>query len=226
MVTRTVLVTGANRGLGLATATSLHARGWRVLLAARNGEEAVEAAARLGDGARGVAIDVTDPLGVSRAGERIGQVDALVNNAGVLLDGGSDVLSVPIESVRRTFEVNVLGTWRMCQAFLPGMVRRGWGRVVIVSSGTGAFSNGLFAGAPGYALSKTTLNGLTTLLAAQTSGTGVLVNAVNPGATKTRMMPLAHRSPESAAVGVADAVTLPDDGPTGVFLRDGQVTEW
>lgn len=225
-MTRTVLVTGANRGLGLATASLLHARGWRVVLAARNGDDAAAASARLGDGARGVALDVTDPAGTAAASARIGPVDALVNNAGVLLDDGTDPLSVPIQSVRRTFEINVFGTWQVCQAFVPAMVRRGWGRVVIVSSGTGSFSNGLFTGAPGYALSKTALNGLTTLLAAQTSGTGVLVNAVNPGMAKTRMMPKAQRSPESAAVAIADAATLPDDGPTGVLLRNGQPVGW
>ncbi|MGB3440126.1 MAG: SDR family NAD(P)-dependent oxidoreductase [Actinophytocola sp.] len=225
-MTRTVLVTGANRGLGLATATLLHARGWRVVLAARSGDAASAAAASLGDGARGVALDVTDPAAVAAVSARIGPVDALVSNAGVLLDGGTEPLSVPIQSVRETFEVNVFGAWQVCQAFVPAMVRGGWGRVVIVSSGTGSFSNGLFTGAPGYALSKTALNGLTTLLAAQTSGSGVLVNAVNPGMARTRMMPSAERSPESAAVDIADAVTIPDGGPTGVFLRNGQPAGW
>jgi NAD(P)-dependent dehydrogenase (short-subunit alcohol dehydrogenase family) len=222
-MTYTVLVTGANRGLGLATATLLHARGWRVVLAARNGDDAEAAAARLGDGARGVALDVTEPAG---AAERIGEVDALVSNAGVLLDGGTDPLSVPLDAVRDTFEVNVFGAWQVCQAFLPGMVCRGWGRVVLVSSGTGSFSTGLFAGAPGYALSKTAVNGLTVLLAERTRGTGVLVNAVNPGRARTRMMPGAERSPEEAAAGIVHAVTLPDGGPTGVFFRAGRQIGW
>lgn len=225
-MTRTVLVTGANRGLGLATATLLHARGWRVVLAARDGDLVEAAAARLGDGACGVALDVTDPATIAEAAERTGDVDALVNNAGVLLDGGGDPLTVPVDTVRDTFEVNVFGTWQVCQAFVPGMVRRGWGRVVIVSSGTGSFSNGLYAGAPGYSLSKAAVNGLTVLLAAATGGTGVLVNAVNPGMARTRMMPEARQSPQEAAAGIAEAVTLPDDGPTGTFLRAGQPTAW
>lgn len=223
---RIVLVTGANRGLGRAIAGQLHRLGWRVVVAAREIKQAAVVAAELGEGASAVALDVADSDSVQRASGAVGSIDALVNNAGVLVDAGTDPLSVPLELVERTLAVNVLGTWRVSQEFLPGMVRRGWGRVVMVSSGTGAFSNGLFTGAPAYSLSKTALNGLTTMLAAQTKGTGVLVNAVNPGLTRTRMMPRATRSPEEAAVDVVNAVALPDDGPTGVFLREGRAIEW
>lgn len=226
---RTALVTGANRGLGLAIARQLHREGLHVLVGARDGAEADAAAAGLGTGAtgraRGVAIDVTDPDGAANAAKRH-DVDVLVSNAGILVDGGSDPLTVSLDAVEETLRVNVMGSWRVLQAFVPGMVSRGWGRVVLVSSGTGAFSNGLFAGAPGYSLSKTALNGLATMVAAQTAGTGVLVNAVNPGPTRTRMMPHATQSPEDAALDIAWAATLPDDGPTGAFLRHRSVASW
>ncbi|HEY4023216.1 MAG TPA: SDR family NAD(P)-dependent oxidoreductase [Pseudonocardiaceae bacterium] len=212
-MSRTALVTGANRGLGEAIAAALRARDWQVVSSSR-------------DGSVGVALDVTDAESISRAHKDIGPVDALVNNAGVLLDGGSDPLSTSLDAVRATFEVNVLGTWRVCQEFLPEMVRRGWGRVVIMSSGTGSFTNGLFLGTPGYSVSKTALNGLTTMLAAQVAGSGVLVNAINPGPTRTRMMPKAAQSAAEAAEHVADAVDLPADGPSGVFLRNGAVAGW
>lgn len=75
-------------------------------------------------------------------------------------------------------------------------------------------------------MSKVALNGLTTMLAAQTAGTGVLVNAVNPGQTRTRMMPTAPRSAAEAALDIAHAATLPDDGPTGVLLRGAQPVPW
>jgi NAD(P)-dependent dehydrogenase (short-subunit alcohol dehydrogenase family) len=223
---RTALVTGANRGLGRAVATQLHAAGWQVVVAARDGAEAASVASSLGTGARSVSLDTTDPDSVKRAHEAIGPVDSLVNNAGVLLDGGSDPLSVSLELVEQTLAVNLLGSWRVTQEFLPDMVSRGWGRVVMVSSGTATFHNGLFAGAPGYSVSKVALNGLTTMLAAQTAGTGVLVNAVNPGMTRTRMMPRAQREPEEAAVDIVFAATLPDDGPSGVFLRGQNEINW
>jgi NAD(P)-dependent dehydrogenase (short-subunit alcohol dehydrogenase family) len=223
---RSVLVTGANRGIGRAVAGELSRRGWRVVVAARDGDAAAAVAAELGAGARSVQLDTTDPDSVKRAWEAIGPVDALVNNAGVLLDPGSDPLSVPLDLVERTLAVNLLGSWRVSQAFIPAMVDQGWGRVVMVSSGTATFHNGLFTGAPAYSASKVALNGLTTMLATQTKGTGVLVNAVNPGITRTRMMPRAEREPGEAAVDIADAVTLPDDGPTGALLRGREQIEW
>ncbi|MFJ1760829.1 SDR family NAD(P)-dependent oxidoreductase [Amycolatopsis sp. NPDC088138] len=218
----TALVTGANRGLGRAVATELARRGLRVIATARDTTTTPD----LGPGVVWHQLDVTDPESVRQAASALSEVDTLVCNAGVLLDGGRDPLTVPLDLVERTLEVNVLGGWRVAQAFVPPMVRRGWGRVVFVSSATGSFTVGLWPGAPGYSLSKTAVNGLTTLLATQTADTGVLVNAVNPGPTRTRMVPNAERTAAEAAVDIADAATLPDDGPTGTFLRRGERIAW
>ena len=221
---RTALVTGANRGIGRAVAHELHARGLRVVTAARRAEDARTTAAAIGAGAHWCVLDTTDADSITRSRAEIGPVDVLVCNAGVLLDAGTDPLSVPLDLVERTLEVNLLGTWRVLQAFVPPMVDRGWGRVVVVSSGTTAeFGGRLFAGTPGYSLSKSALNGLTTLLAAQTEGTGVLVNAVNPGRVRTRMMPTQEQLPAEAARFIADTATLPDGAPTGQFLTEKRV---
>jgi len=221
VVRRTALVTGANRGIGRAVAAELYARNLNVVVTARDADAAAATAAEIGADAASHGLDVTDPDSVRQAGKELGPVDVLVCNAGVLLDGGTDPLSVPVELVEETLRVNLLGTWRVAQAFIPPMVERGWGRVVIVSSGTTAeFGGALFAGAPGYSISKSGLNGLTTLLAARTAGSGVLVNAVNPGRVRTRMMPTQQTPPEVAARFIADAATLPDGGPTGQFLTE------
>lgn len=218
---RTALITGANRGIGRAVAAELHRRDLRVVVTARDAQEARRTATKIGPGVRGRALDVTDPDAVKRAAADIGPVDVLVCNAGVLLDAGTDPLSVPVELVEQTLRVNLLGTWRVAQAFVPGMVHRGWGRVVIISSGTTAeFGGRLFAATPGYSISKSALNGLTSLLAAQTEGSGVLVNAVNPGRVRTRMMPTQKRLPEDVAPFIADVATIPADGPTGRFLTE------
>lgn len=221
---RTALITGANRGLGQAVAAELAGRGLDVIMTARDFDAAAKAAAEIG--ARPYALDVTDPASVARAAAELTEVDVLVCNAGVLLDGGHDPLTVPLELVEQTLSVNVLGGWRTAQAFVPAMVRRGWGRVVFLSSATGSFELGLWLGAPAYSLSKTAVNGLTTMLAREIEGTGVLVNAVNPGQVRTRMVPAAQCRPEDAAVDIADVATLPDDGPTGAFLRSGNRIPW
>ena len=223
---RTALVTGANRGLGRAVATRLSETGHRVVVAARSAADASRAAASLPGPAVGVALDVTDPSGVRAVRDRIGPVDILVNNAGVLLSAGQRPSTVSLDAVRGELETNTLGSWRVSQAFLPDMVAAGWGRVVMVSSGAGSFAHGVFAGTPGYSLSKAALNALTVLLATETRDTGVLVNAVNPGRVRTRMMPAATTTPEDAAADVVWAATLADDGPTGTLLRGRRPVAW
>ncbi|HTI20735.1 MAG TPA: SDR family NAD(P)-dependent oxidoreductase [Kutzneria sp.] len=223
---RSALVTGANRGLGRAVARRLHGLGLRVVVAGRDGRDARDVAEELGDGATGIELDVTDDESVLRAVKLAGPVDVLVNNAGIMSDQGYDPLTVPIDVVHRHLTVNALGALRVSQAFVPAMVERGWGRVVFVSSGTGSFTNGLFPGAPAYSLSKTAVNGVMQLLATATKGTGVLVNAVNPGLVKTRMAPQAQRSAWDASADIVDAAQLPDDGPSGAFLRHGKQIDW
>ncbi|MET8974858.1 SDR family oxidoreductase [Streptomyces sp. NPDC004539] len=225
-VFRTALVTGANRGLGLAVAAELYSRGHRVLLAARDGDAAAKAAGTLGERAVPLVLDVTDQSSVDRALAEAGAVDVLVNNAGVQLDWGDAPSTIGLDRVRQTLDVNLLGAWRMAQALLPGMVGRGWGRVVNVSSGAASFAYGPAAQCPAYSASKTALNALTVMLAKETEGTGVLVNSVNPGLVRTRMRPDAEQSPQDAARRIADAAALPDDGPSGAFLRGDGTMPW
>ncbi|MFN7133883.1 MAG: SDR family oxidoreductase [Myxococcales bacterium] len=230
MAGRLAVVTGGNRGLGLETCRQLHARGLRVVLTARDEEKARDAAAQLGV-AHGV-LDVEDhaSLEAALAGvrARFGPIDVLVNNAGVALDEGSDpsVFTADLAAVRRNFEINTLGPLRLCQLVVPEMRARGYGRVVNVSSGMAALSE-MNGGYPAYRLSKVGLNALTRIVADELGAGNVKINSVCPGWVRTDMGgPHATRDVAEGARGIVWAATLPDDGPTGGFFRDGQPIAW
>jgi NAD(P)-dependent dehydrogenase (short-subunit alcohol dehydrogenase family) len=194
-----------------------------VIVGARQEAAAREVAGELG--AVGVALDVTDPDSVRTARDAIGRVDILVNNAAVLFDDGTPVTSIEPASLTDHVAVNASGALRVTQAFLPGMLSHGWGRVTMLSSENGTI-RGIQPKAPAYSISKAALNAVTVLLAREVEGTGVLVNAVSPGRVRTRMLPTGDRTPEEAAVSVVEVATLPDGGPSGLLFRDGHPIDW
>ena len=230
---RVALVTGANRGIGLETARQLLARGLRVVLAGRDARAVEEARRTLaGDGANAmtVRLDVTDASSTEAAAKTIakrwGGVDVLVNNAAVLLDEDSGVLTIPTDHFRETLETNLLGVIETCRVFVPPMAERGYGRVVNVSSSAGQLST-MSTYAPAYSISKAALNAFTRILAATYRGRGVLANAVDPGWVRTDMGgPSAPRSVEEGADGIVWCATLPARGPSGGYFLDRRPIDW
>jgi len=230
---RVALVTGGNRGIGLEICRQLADHGLHVVLTARDATMGREAAAALGGDERGVrfhALDVTDPEGVRGVAAwtdaTLGGVDVLVNNAGVLLGEDVGVLDAPIDAYRASMETNVYGPLRLCQALVPGMRTRRYGRVVNVSSGAGQLGS-MGGYAPPYSLSKAALNALTRQVAHAARGTNVLVNAADPGWVRTDMG--GRGAPRTVARGADTAVwlaTLPDGGPTGGFFHDRRAVPW
>lgn len=223
---RTALITGANRGIGHETALQLAEGGLHVIVAGRDpgGCTEVAEAIRAGGGsAKALTLDVTDPAaGKALAGLA---VDVLVNNAGVFPDYGVSVFDVEEATVRAAFEVNFHGPLRISRALVPGMIERGYGRVVSLTSGYASLE-GMTGTLAAYRTSKAALNALTCILAAEAEG-DVKVNAVDPGWVRTDMGgPQAPRAPAEAAADVVLAATLPADGPTGRLLKRGQPVPW
>lgn len=227
------LVTGANRGMGLETCRALAQRGYQVILTSRDqqlGQQAAQPFVQQGLSVTSFALDVTNEGSIQHLQrvleERFGGVDVLVNNAAIYPDKGRSVLEVEPETFRATMETNFYGPLLLCQAWVPGMITRGYGRVVNVSSRAGQLSAmGDFA--PAYSASKAVLNALTRMVADAARGSNVLVNAVDPGWVRTRMGgPAASRSVEQGTDTIVWLATLPDGGPTGGFFHDRQPLPW
>ncbi|MFF9132622.1 SDR family NAD(P)-dependent oxidoreductase [Streptomyces sp. NPDC014806] len=226
------VVTGANRGIGREVARQLADRGHHVVLGSRDLAKGERAAARIDPGGTRVTamrLDVADAASVAALAERVtrelGRVDVVVNNAAILYDTWARARSADLDEVRRALETNLFGAWQVTQALLPLLERSPHPRVVMVSSKGGSLA-GMTGGTPAYSVSKAALNALTRLLAGELRSHRVLVNAVCPGWVATDMGGGGGRPVPEGAAGVVWAATLPDDGPTGGFFRDGKPVPW
>ncbi len=223
---RTALISGSARGIGHEIARQLLALDHDVIVTARDLDTATRAAADLGAGARGVALETTDAAGVAALAADLTSLDVLVNNAGITGDDSSSVATADLDDARHTMEVNLFGGWRLTQALLPLLRASDAGRIVFLSTGMGQLSE-MGGGAPAYRISKTAVNALTKTLSVEEAAHGILVNALNPGWVQTDMG--GASAPRTVAEGADTAVwlaTLPDDGPTGGFFKDRELQPW
>ncbi|MGI5272150.1 SDR family NAD(P)-dependent oxidoreductase [Nonomuraea sp. CA-218870] len=247
---RVALITGANKGIGRATAERLAKLGMTVLMGARDprlGEEAAAAVRAGGGAAHAVTLDVTDPATAEDAarwiGERFGHLDVLVNNAAITGSGRvapEDAVDqipsgVDLDMVRAVFETNVFGVIAVTNAMLPLLRRSSAPRIVNLSSGAASLTvtsdpGGPLAALPqsaAYAPSKTALNALTVQYANELRKHGILVNAAAPGYVATDIND--HRgflTPAQGAAIVVRLAALGSDGPTGGFFSVEGPVPW
>jgi NAD(P)-dependent dehydrogenase (short-subunit alcohol dehydrogenase family) len=234
----TALVTGANKGIGKEIARQLVTAGFTVHVGSRDPERGQRAVDEIGGGARLLVLDVTEATSIADATRQVDDLDVLVNNAGIMVDGRTPP-EADVDSFRRTYETNVFAVLAVTNAFLPALRRSARPRIVNISSGTASltWSTGpdqQFAvsggGGAAYRSSKTALNALTVFYAQALAGEGFRVNALAPGLRRTDLNPRAAASdgdPAEAAAGAVRLALLPDDGPTGEFFSwDGTPAPW
>ncbi len=226
---RVALVTGGSRGIGLEVARGLGREGAAVVVVGRDPERALGAADLLvqeGVDATAAVVDVADPAAVRALPGRLGPlgaVDVLVCAAGVMSERTAKTLRTSDDEWRRVLSTNLDGVFAATAAFVPGMVERRWGRVVVLSACLGRMSGpGTNGGLAPYRVSKAAVNALTKNLAAELGAgrRGVLADAVCPGHCRTDMG--GPGAPRSAAEGAETAVWLAcrDDGETGLLWED------
>jgi len=239
---KTVLITGANKGLGFETARQLGEKGYTILVGARDeskGSEAVEKLKGEGFDADFVKIDATDAetikLAAQTVGEKYGKLDVLVNNAGIVVeDMNGKPSETSSETLRKTFDTNFFGVIDITQAFLPLIKKSENGRIVNVSSGLGSLT---LHGDPNwefyqvkplaYNSSKTALNAFTVILAHELKDTNIKVNSADPGYTATDLN--GNNGTKTVAEGasiITDLATLDENGATGSYFDDQGVLPW
>jgi NAD(P)-dependent dehydrogenase (short-subunit alcohol dehydrogenase family) len=181
---RTALITGGNRGLGLAMAKALAEAGANISIAARDDKAGIEAIdmvkSTYGVGCIYNFCDVTSEESIGKAVDKtvaaFGKIDILINSAGINIRGQIEELSA--DDFNKVMEVNVTGSWLACRAVVPSMKKNGWGRIINMGS---MLSLAGMAGRTPYATSKGAILQLTRTLAIEVAKDGINVNAILPG---------------------------------------------
>ncbi len=241
LMSKNALISGANKGIGLETARQLGALGYKIYVGSRDTKKGDLAVADLkseGIDAVAVHLDMDDSSTFSSVANLIeandGHLDALVNNAGAILDFGERPSEVSMDKVRSSFDVNFFAQIELTQRLLPLIQKSKAGRIVNVSSILASLAMNSDPKSPlgewralGYNASKAALNAFTTILAFELKDTNVKVNSGHPGWVKTDL------GGEGALMELEDGAktnvwlaTLPEDGPTGGFFHMHAKLPW
>ncbi|MBC6610125.1 SDR family oxidoreductase [Hymenobacter sp. BT507] len=232
---KTALVSGGNKGIGLAIVRGLLQAGCRVYLGAREVAKGQQVAAELaaaGD-VQVIELDLNNQAtldaAVARVQHEVGHLDILVNNAGINVEGDGAPSTAAIQRVEQVMKTNFVGTLTATQAFLPLLRQAAAGRIVNVSSPLGSLtlSSQNDWGLLGYSASKAAVNMLTVQLAHELRDTAIKVNSANPGYTATDLNDFAGTdTPEQGAAEAIRLALLPAEGPTGTSSSSTASLPW
>ncbi|WP_394539780.1 SDR family NAD(P)-dependent oxidoreductase [Lysobacter enzymogenes] len=228
--TRVALVTGGNRGIGLAVCEGFARRGVQVYMGCRDIDEGRAAVKRRElVGVEPIGLDVCSEASMTVAVDAIaaahGHLDLLVNNAGVSVGVRDKPSEESLAQARATFDVNFFGPWRLSQLALPLMRGRPQAHIINVSSGHGS-STRIEGNNLGYRSSKSALNVLTQSMALELADSGIRVNCMTPGWVRTKLGGIAApRSPEEGADTIL-WLALDGGGETGRFYKDKAAFPW
>jgi len=238
MTNKIAVISGASRGIGFGVAQALAKKSYHVVLLARDRVRLDKASQKLKNAGASVShfvVDVADSRQVTTLAAEIVRdypiIDVLINCAGVIVESGKDgtpssITHVDTTKVLETLNINSVGALRMTQALLPMLLASEAPRIVNISSGMGALQE-MEGGWVGYRMSKSALNALTKITAAEIKHRNFKVNSVCPGWVRTDMGgDNATRSVEEAVPGILWAAELDANGPNGGFFRDGKPIEF
>lgn len=232
-MTETIVITGATRGLGRALAEALSSLGNRVFATGRKRADVEDLARGLRPNSGDfipIEMDVANDKSVETAQLQIaaqtGHIDCLVNNAGVILETGVDLVDLPPDILLKTLNTNAIGALRTTQAFCGLLQDSANPRIINVSSGMGVMA-GMGPSMTAYRASKAALNVISLQSHFALSPLGIRVMAVCPGWVRTELGGAsATRSLAEGIEGILSAVATQPLGPSGVFLRDGKIVPW
>ncbi|GAB3004069.1 SDR family oxidoreductase [Psychrosphaera aestuarii] len=219
---KTAVITGANRGIGLAMAQQLSEQGWEIIGICRSDSEELEAIANMVISG----IDVTQPEHIQQVTKILGdtKVDLLINNAGLLQD--EKLGEIDFDSIREQFEINTIAPLMVTEALLPNMSEGS--KVALITSRMGSISDNGSGGRYGYRASKAALNAFGKSLAIDLKEQGIAVGLLHPGYVQTRMVNFGgHITPEEAAEGLLariDELNLENTG--GFWHSNGESLPW
>jgi NAD(P)-dependent dehydrogenase (short-subunit alcohol dehydrogenase family) len=239
---KTVLITGANKGIGFETAKQLAQLNHYVYLGSRDKENGLEAVRQLKElgiaNVETIVMDVADINSVREARAeleaKIDSLDILINNAGIAGDQPQNLAAGSIENLRRIFDTNFFGAIQTTQEFLPLLKRSGQGAIINVSSEIGSLAvhtaperNANRAKYHAYGSSKTALNAFTVMLANELNDTCISVNSVTPGYTATDLNQFqGAKTAEQGAIPIVELATQPQPHVTAKFFKDGGEVGW